>query len=229
MRQGVIFDMDGVLVDSGPAHIASWRVLAKQHDVTMSDEEFSRCFGRTSRDIIRRLWGDRVPNDQISRIDDEKEAIYRASISGQIPLMPDMQAMLMNLSQAGLVLAVATSGPRENVALVLEQAELRSFFDAVVTGDDIEHGKPAPDCFLLAARQAGLEPSACVVLEDALVGIQAAVAAGMLPIGYVGTHPAQRLLDAGAVLAASKLSKITPPPDQRLTEPGSALTTRGPG
>jgi beta-phosphoglucomutase len=210
MKKGVIFDMDGVLVDSGPAHIASWRVLAGKHGVEMSDEQFAACFGQTSRDIIRQLWGRHVSEDEILRFDDEKEAAYREIIAGNVPLTAGAREMLTGLQQDGCVLAVATSGPRENVELVLREAGLAPFFAAVVTGFDIKKGKPAPDCFLLAAKRAGLSPADCVVVEDAPVGIQAALAAHMKPIGFVGTHPAERLAKAGAALTLERLSEITP-------------------
>jgi len=210
MKKGVIFDMDGVLVDSGPAHIASWRALAGKHGVEMSDEQFAACFGQTSRDIIRQLWGPDVSDDAVRRFDDEKEAIYRELITGNVPLAPGAREMLTGLQQDGCVLAVATSGPRENVELVLREAELAPFFAAVVTGFDVSKGKPAPDCFLLAAERAGLSPADCVVVEDAPVGIQAALAAQMKPIGFVGTHAAERLTQAGAPLTVQHLTEITP-------------------
>jgi beta-phosphoglucomutase len=209
-QTGVIFDMDGVLVDSGPDHAASWRAVASQHNIEISDEQFKRTFGRPSRDIIRIIWGEQVSDEEIERYDQEKEAKYRELIAGRIPLMPGARRMLADLRQAELVLALATSGPRENVELVLRESNLGSFFAAVVTGFDIKKGKPAPDCFLLAAERANLTSAGCVVVEDAPVGIEAAVAAGMIPIGLVGTHPAQRLQAAGAALVAEELSEVTP-------------------
>ena len=210
MQKGVIFDMDGVLVDSGPAHIASWRALAGKHGVEMSDEEFASSFGQTSRDIIRKLWGAQVSDDDVRRFDDEKEAAYREIITGNVPLSPGAREMLTALRKDGCVLAVATSGPRENVDLVLREAELGPFFAAAVTGFDVKTGKPAPDCFLLAAGRMGLLPENCVVVEDAPVGILAARAANMQPIGFVGTHPAERLRQAGAVVTVDRLIQITP-------------------
>jgi len=210
MQPGVIFDMDGVLVDSGPPHAESWRVLAGKHGLCMSDRDFADTFGQTSRDIIRRFWGARIADDQIQRLDDEKERIYRESIRGAVPLMPGVIEMLSALRDAGYKMAVATSGPPENAELALNEGRLRKFFSAVITGFDIEKGKPAPDCFLLAAARAKLTPEKCVVVEDAPVGVQAALAAGMKAIGYIGTHPAAPLSEAGAALTLAKLTKITP-------------------
>lgn len=210
MGKGVIFDMDGVLIASGPAHAASWRMLAQKHGIEISDEQFSRTFGQTSRDIIRIIWGPAVSDEQVRRYDQEKEALYRELISGKVPLAEDARQTLSALRQAGYVLAVATSGPPENVRLVLRETNLGQCFAAVITGLDVHNGKPAPDCFLLAARRAALEPRACAVVEDAPVGIEAALAAGMKPIGLAGTHPPERLKQAGAQMVVKRLPEITP-------------------
>jgi len=209
MPYGVIFDMDGVLVDSGPPHAESWRVLARQYGLEISEENFKAHFGKTSRDIIRTFWGPQVSDDDIRRYDQDKERIYRELITGEVPLTAGARDLLATLSRAGYVLAVATSGPPENLDLVLREAELAAFFAATVHGFDVKRGKPAPDCFLLAAERAGLKPEDCVVVEDAPAGIQAARAAGMQPIGFTGTHPADRLRAAGAAATVERLADIT--------------------
>ena len=210
MTQGVLFDMDGVLVDSGAAHAESWRVVARQHDITVSDDEFRRTFGRPSRDIVRILWGAHVTDAFIAEIDEEKEAAYRELIAGRVPLMDGCRAILAALRDAGYVLAVATSGPPQNLQLVLREGEIGEFFTATVHGFDIEHGKPEPDCFLLAAERCGLAPADCVVVEDAPVGVQAGKAAEMPVIGLVGTNTAELLADAGADRVIERLSDVTP-------------------
>lgn len=202
--------MDGVLVASGPAHRQSWRMLARKRGVDMSDREFAESFGRTSRDIIRSLWGDGLTDEEIDRIDAEKEALYRDLIAGMVPLTIGTRETLAGLRTAGLVLAVATSGPPENVELVLNEGRLQDYFAATATGFEVRQGKPAPDIFLLAAERAGLRSADAVVVEDAPVGIQAGRAAGMKTIGFVGTHPAERLHEAGADRVVERLNQITP-------------------
>lgn len=207
---GVIFDMDGVLVASGPAHAASWRIVAKRDGIVISDADFLKHFGRPSRDIIRLTWGDKVTDADVKRIDQAKEAAYRELIRGLVPLTIGTRETLNSLKSAGILLAIGTSGPRENVELVVSETRLAALFDVVVTGDDIQHGKPAPDCFQKAAEKLGLHPHHCVVIEDAPVGVQAAKAANMKCVGFVGTHPAEKLRDAGVDVVVSKLGEITP-------------------
>ena len=210
MADGVIFDMDGVLVDSGPAHHESWQMLARKHGLDVSAERFHQTFGRTSRDIIRTIWGESTTDEQVRRLDEEKEALYRALISQHVPLMPGCRKLLARLENAGLLLAVATSGPPENLEFVLSEGLIANYFEATVDGFEIARGKPAPDGFLLAAERLGLLPASCVVVEDAPVGIESARAAGMPAIGLVGTHPAETLQAAGAAHVVQRLDEITP-------------------
>lgn len=210
MQIGVLFDMDGVLVASGPAHSASWRVLARRHDLTISDELFRATFGKPSRDIVRQIWGPGVSDEEVRAIDDQKEAVYRDLIRGMVPLTIGVRELLESLARQAIPLAVATSGPPENVALVLEETGIGPYFRATVTGFDIRHGKPAPDCFLLAAERLGLPPQSCIVVEDAPVGIQAGLAAGCRVVALVGTHPPERLRAAGAHDVVHELRDITP-------------------
>lgn len=215
---GVIFDMDGVIVASGPAHAASWRIVAKKAGYEVSQADFLKHFGRPSRDIVREIWGAEISDDEVRRIDDAKELAYRQLVTGMVPLTIGIRETLAGLREAGIRIAIGTSGPRENVELVLRESGLEPLFDAVVTGFDVRHGKPAPDCFLLAAERLGLPPKSCVVVEDAPVGIQAARAAGIRCVGLIGTHPAQALESAGCDALVGKLTEITPTLVGRLIE-----------
>ncbi len=209
MPDGVIFDMDGVLVDSGEPHHESWQVLAQQYGIDVSAERFGKTFGRPSRDIIRIIWGEDLSDEEIERIDAEKEAVYRDLVRDDVPLMPGCRDLLQRLSDAGYRLAVGTSGPEENLTLVLERGGIAPFFAATVNGFDVEHGKPAPDCFVLAAERLGISPQQCIVVEDAPVGVQAGVAAGAAVIALTGTQPRDALQEAGAARIVDHLDEIT--------------------
>jgi len=209
MAHGVIFDMDGVLVDSGLPHEQSWQHVARKHGINLTSEQFRGTFGRPASDTIHIIWGNRVNERDVRLIEQEKERIYRDLISPKIPLMPGCRRLLERLRKARLRIAVATSGPPENLELVLCDGLIANYFDAEVHGFEIGRGKPAPDCFQLAAERLKLPPAACVVIEDAPVGIEAARAAGMRAIGLVGTHPAARLQEAGAPLVVNTLDEVT--------------------
>lgn len=189
MDYAVIFDVDGVLVDSYQAHYESWLVVAAEMDVTFTEEQFAGTFGRTSRDIIGRLWGDKaaMPDARVLELDDRKEAEYRRIIAADFPHMDGAQELIAALNSDGFKLAVGSSGPPANVEMVLSRLGAPEVFAARVTGADVTRGKPDPQVFQLAAERLGVPPERCAVVEDAPAGIQAANAAGMLSIGFAST------------------------------------------
>lgn len=205
----VIFDMDGVLVDSYFAHQESWRRLAAEQGFEMSDEQFDATFGRTSREIIELLWGKgRLSNDEIARLDDRKEGYYREIIREDFPAMEGAAELIDALSGAGFRLAVGSSGPQENVELVLERLNRAALFDGTVSGDDVTIGKPNPQVFQIAAERVGTSPGRCVVVEDAPAGIEAAHAAEMKCIGVVSTGRSRNEL-AAADLVVERLAELS--------------------
>lgn len=193
----VIFDMDGVLVLTERPHWESWLVAAGPRGVTFSYEKFLSCFGRINPDCIRILFGEMSPEES-AMIAEEKEAAFREIIRDSVPLAPGVVELLEELRGAGVRTAVGSSGPPENVKLVVENGGLATLFDGLVDGSMVRQGKPAPDCFLLAAEKVGVEPGRCVVVEDAPAGIRAARAAGMVAVALTTTNPREALVEAGA-------------------------------
>ncbi len=185
-------------------------MLADRYGLEFSEERFRASFGQTSRDIIRTFWGDGLSEAEVQQLDEQKETLYRELIAERVPLNPGCRAALEALRRAGFARAVATSGPPENLEVVLSFGLIASYFDAQVHGFEIDRGKPAPDVFLLAAERVGVPPERCAVVEDAPVGIQAARAAGMAPIGLAGTHPAAVLAAAGPRRVVASLTELTP-------------------
>lgn len=185
---GVIFDVDGVLVDSYEAHFRSWQLLCEERGLTMSQADFVATFGRTSREIISELWADTFPSaDSVTEADDRKEALYRRILKDHFPPMEGAIRLIDQLREAEFRLAVGSSGPPENVELVLDYLDRRESFGGVVTGVDVRRGKPDPQVFLLGAQRLQLAPHRCVVFEDAPAGVAAAHAAGMNCVGVAST------------------------------------------
>lgn len=199
---GVIFDMDGVLVDSYRAHFESWQMLCREQGLRMTESDFVATFGRTSREVIRHLWGDHAFDDRtIAALDDRKEALFRELLRQDFPAMDGAVALIDCLRDAGFRLALGSSAPRENVDVVLEQLARRDAFQAAVTGNDVTRGKPDPQVFLLGAERLGLPPASCLVIEDAPLGVTAARAAGMRCVGFASTgRNAESLADADLVV-----------------------------
>ncbi len=200
----IIFDMDGVLVDTYHAHFESWRVVAAEEGLSFTEAQFAPTFGRTSREVIAALWAEgRYDEAQIAALDDRKEAAFRRIIQDSFPAMPGVMELLTALDAAGFKLAVGSSGPPENVNLVIDELNARPLFGAVVTGTDVTRGKPDPQVFLIAAARLGIPPERCAVIEDAPAGITAAKAANMLPVGIASTGRTRESLCEAALVVDS--------------------------
>ena len=200
-----IFDHDGVLVDSLEMHQAAWLDLGRREDLEITHEFIRETFGMTNPSIFEKLKGGSISEAEIARLGDLKEACYRESARGRIALMAGVRELLDGLTAAGVRLAIGTSGVLPNMELTVEEAELSGRFAAIASLEDIRRGKPDPEVFLVAARKAGVEPSRSVVFEDAVVGIQAAKAAGMYAVGVGTTRSLDDLREAGADEAVADL------------------------
>ncbi|HQL74980.1 MAG: 2-deoxyglucose-6-phosphate phosphatase [Planctomycetes bacterium ADurb.Bin126] len=208
---GVIFDMDGVLVDSYEAHYQSWLRMARSRGWEMTREQFKATFGRVSRDIIQRLWGDQIQPEEIPDLDDRKEVEYRTILREHFPEMDGASDLVLALHGAGFRLAIGSSGPRPNVETVIDRLphEAGKCFDAYVHAMDVTHGKPHPEVFLKAAGKLRLPPRRCAVVEDSLMGLEAARRAEMVAIGLTGTAAREQLADL-AHLVVDSLRELTP-------------------
>ena len=207
MLRAVIFDWDGVVVDSSAHHERSWEILAAQRGLPLPADHFKRGFGKKNNVIIPDLgWtNDRAEVDALAR---EKEEIYRSLVREKgIRPLPGVRELLSALRDADLPCAIGSSTERANLDCLLDIMDLRKFFSAIVSGEEVEHGKPDPSIFLLAAQHLGAEAGDCVVIEDALVGIEAARRAGMPVLAVATTEPLERLQEADH--AAPDLRAIT--------------------
>ena len=197
IERGVIFDVDGVLVDSYHAHFTSWQMMCRERGLPITQQDFVTTFGRTSREVIRYLWGDYISSDEmIQELDHRKETLFREMLSQDFPAMEGAVALIDRLHDAGYRLALGSSAPPENVDVVIDQMQRRHVFQAIVTGNDVTRGKPDPQVFLIAATRMCLPPSQCLVVEDAPAGITAAHAAGMRCVGFASTGRERETLSA---------------------------------
>ena len=208
-RRAVIFDMDGVLIDSYRAHLEAWQRLGEMLGRPVTEEAFVPTFGRVNREIFRHLWGDAFTDVEIDRWGDWKEQAYREIILKRFPGMDGATDLLDALKDAGFALAIGSSGPPENVAAALVGLRREAIFDAIVHSREVTHGKPHPEVFLKAAEKLGLEPRACAVVEDSLAGLEAAQRAGETAIGITGTFARERLAEKAALVVDS-LRELTP-------------------
>jgi beta-phosphoglucomutase len=208
-RRGVIFDMDGVLVDSADAHRRAWQKLGDEVGVPYTDDLFRRTFGQRNSSIIP-TWLGETSARRIDELGARKEEIYRELVRrGAVRIYDRVPALLHELRKAGAALAVASSGPRENVALLIEVIGVTALIRAAISADDVTEGKPHPAPFLKAAEKLDLPPPLCAVVEDSVHGIEAAKRAGMLAVAVLTSTPRSELQRAGADLFAGEAGALT--------------------
>ncbi|MDD3108460.1 MAG: HAD family phosphatase [Alistipes sp.] len=208
MIQGVIFDMDGVLVDNRDAHIEAFRIICEKYGVPFDPSQFMHAFGMTNDLILKILMPDVLRTHDWRKIAVEKEEIYRAIFEKSIAPAKGLVDFLKALKAAGYRMAVGSSGNTPNVNFVLNRCGITEYFDQIANGDMITHGKPDPEVYLLAAQKLGFAPEACVVVEDAPVGIQAARRAGAKVVAIASTFEREQLADYDLLI--DNFTQITP-------------------
>ena len=200
-RWAALFDWDGVIIDSSRQHEESWQRLGEEEKRSLPPGFFLRSFGMKNEKIIPELLEWTNDPREVRQLALRKEALYREIIGcdGIAPL-PGVREFLADLRGASIPCAVGSSTPRENIDCVIDALGIREFFAAMVCGQDVKHGKPNPEVFLLGASKLAMPPSQCVVFEDAHVGIEAAIAGGMKVVGVATTHPPESLRGANRVV-----------------------------
>ncbi len=185
---GIVFDLDGVIVDSNPVHTVSWREYLRRQGMEPPEGFEQRMYGRHNDDIVRDLFGPGIDADETARHGAQKEALYREMMRPVLRehLVPGVVSFLER--HKNVPMAIATNGERANADLVLEGGAVRQYFRAVVDGGMVSRPKPDPEIYLRTARLLGLPPADCIVFEDSLAGAEAARAAGTRVVGLSTTH-----------------------------------------
>lgn len=188
--RAVIWDLDGTLIDSADYHWEAWQEVMAAEDFTISYEEYVADFGKRNDEILRGRLGEHLTDDYIARVSLAKEEAYRTLVRTRgLDLLPGAARWLARLHADGWMQALGTSAPRGNIDAVFDALDIARFFNAVMSADQVERGKPFPDVFLAAARKLEVAPSDCIVVEDAPAGIEAARRAGMFALAVRSTHP----------------------------------------
>jgi beta-phosphoglucomutase len=206
-----LWDMDGTLVDTAELHFAAWQEMGKQLGKPFSRADFTATFGKRNPEILQQIYGDRFNAKEIDDLGTKKEELYKAAARKQgVELLPGARALLEGLKAAGFRQAIGSSAPRGNVDLILQLTGTSALFDAVVSSEDTERGKPDPQVFLVAAERVRVPPRGCVVFEDAPAGVQAAKAAGMkcVAVRFIDHHSEATLRASGATVIVASLAAL---------------------
>jgi beta-phosphoglucomutase len=186
--RAVLWDVDGTLIDSREYHWLSWQDALAAESFPVTRQQFDQTFGQRNDEILRDYFPSYAPAD-IARIGEAKEEAYRELIRARgIELLPGVGHWLEKLKREGWLQAVASSAPRLNLDAIISALGLEQYFGAVASAEDVTRGKPDPQVFLIAAAKLCVGPSACVVVEDAPAGTEAARRARMRSIGVLSSH-----------------------------------------
>jgi len=197
----VIFDLDGTLVDNNSYHIEAWKVFFEKIGRPFSMEEYkTNMNGRINKDIFQYLFGKELSNEEITRLTDEKEALYREYYAPHIKAIPGLPNLLQQIQDDGVPMAIATSGLPVNIAFMFEHVAIEGFFKQVIDATYITNSKPHPEIFLKAAAAVNANPLHCVAFEDSVAGVRSAKAAGMKVVGLTTTHTAEDLHEADKII-----------------------------
>jgi len=187
--RAVLWDMDGTLLDSADYHWLSWRDVLAAEGFELTRKRFAESFGRRNDATLRAYFGEEFPLSEVERIGAIKEARYRDLVRRHgVELLPGVGRWLAHLKANGWRQALASSASLLNVEAILGGLNVADFFDAIVSAEDVQTGKPDPEVFLVAAARVSAPPARCVVIEDAPAGLEAARLAGMRTIGVQSTH-----------------------------------------
>ena len=214
--RAVLWDLDGVIVDTAPLHLWSWQKTFGEIGVSFTEPDFKRSFGRRSPEIIQQFLGPDVEPVQMEALAERKEELFRVAAAAGVEMLPGVRNLLTALHASGWAQTIASSAPPENVDLLVDALSIRGLLGPVVTARDVSVGKPAPDVFLVAAARLGVDPARCVVIEDAVAGVEAAKAAGMRCVAVTNTHPADHLTLADLVV--DSLEQLDPEDFARLLQ-----------
>jgi beta-phosphoglucomutase family hydrolase len=218
--RAVIWDMDGIIIDSAPYHLKAWQEVFSKRGLNFTGGDFHSSFGMRNDTIIGGFLGEGASGEEIAAIGREKEASFRLKIRQNPRPLPGVVALMAALAERGLKMAIASSAPRENIELVIDTLDIARHFLVIISEKDVTRGKPEPDGYLLAAKRLGVKPENCLVIEDAIVGVIAARRAGMHCLAVTNSHPRDSLSDADLVvdsleeISASDVARLLDSPLQ---------------
>ena len=184
--KAIIFDMDGVLINTEPLHYKCWKEVLKEDGIDLEYDVYKECIGATREvllEILKNHYGKvyEDPDEVMNRMKQKKLQFIEKN---GFPMLPGLKESIETLYRAGYHLAVASSSPRDAIEMTLDAIGIHSCFDSITSGTEVEHSKPAPDIFLCAMKKLHLTSADCLVVEDSTNGGKAAAAAGMKCVWY---------------------------------------------
>lgn len=185
--------MDGTLIHNMEYHRLAFFEFLKRYTISITEAEYEHKNKGTITEIIPRFFGDHLSPEQINKLGEEKEALYREMYHPHLKPIEGLIEFLKEAKNKGIRIALATMGDQKNVEFTLAGLQIQHYFDAIVSGEEVKHGKPHPEVFKRAAAKLSVSPDYCLAFEDSVSGITAALAANMQVVGVATTHTPEEL------------------------------------
>ena len=213
MVKGIIFDMDGTMVDSLPYHHEAWKIFFNENKVENFSEKLKDYKGGGTLDLMKAVYGDRYSLKELKKMSDEKEIIFRRIYKGNIKPIKGFKKFLNDLKSRNILIGLASNAIRKNVSLIIKELEIYDDFDSIICGDEVDNGKPNPEMFNKTIDRFKINKNECLIFEDSLEGIKAAKYSNINVIGITSSSSHKTLQDAGSTMTISNyvdfdLSKI---------------------
>ena len=203
MITGIIFDMDGTMVDSLPYHHEAWKIFFNENKVENFSEKLKDYKGGGTLDLMKAVYGDRYSLKELKKMSDEKEMIFRRIYKGKIKPIKGFKNFLIDIKSKNILVGLASNAIRKNVSMIINELEIYDHFDSIICGDEVINGKPNPEMFNETINRLNIDKSECLIFEDSLEGILAAKNSGIKVIGITSSSSNKVLTNAGCILSIS--------------------------
>lgn len=205
MKQCIIFDMDGVIIDSEHIHMACEREIFRLLKISISDDEHHAFVGATDETMWTRIESSHELPINIPRIINLKRSLYMEYLKREVYIkpIPYVLELIVDLYKRGFLLALASSSPHSQINYILNDFRIKPYFHSIISGEDVENGKPNPEIFLKAANSVNVSPQSCVVVEDSYNGVTGAKKANMKCIGFINPNSGNQDLSKADMVISS--------------------------
>ena len=208
MIKGVIFDMDGTIVDSLPFHHKAWRIFFQENKVEDFSKKLKRYKGGGTLDLMRAVYGDIYSIAELKKMSDDKEIIFRKIYKGNIKPIDGFLEFILYLKSKKIQLGLASNAIKKNVTLTLNELGIHDLFDSIICGDEVNFGKPNPEMFDKTINRFNINKDNCIIFEDSIEGINAAINAGINVIGVTSSSSSDILNNAGCIRSINDYEKF---------------------
>tara|TARA_B110000858_G_scaffold175825_1_gene209537 strand:+ start:1267 stop:1914 length:648 start_codon:yes stop_codon:yes gene_type:complete len=203
MITGIIFDMDGTMVDSLPYHHEAWKIFFNENKVENFSEKLKDYKGGGTLDLMKAVYGDRYSLKELKKMSDEKEMIFRRIYKGKIKPIKGFKNFLIDIKSKNILVGLASNAIRKNVSMIVNELEIYDHFDSIICGDEVINGKPNPEMFNETINRFNIDKSECLIFEDSLEGVLAAKNSEIKVIGITSSSSNKVLTSAGCVTSIS--------------------------